>query len=40
MMVVAEFFYCGLIFFLNVFYEEEKRQRERGERRGKERNRW
>ena len=26
--------------FLIVFYEEEKRQRERGERRGKERNRW
>ena len=37
MMVVAKFSYGGLIFLI-IFYEEEERQIEKGERREKERN--
>ena len=38
--VVVSFPSGDLVFFLIIFYEEEERQRERGERRGKERKRW
>ena len=39
MIVVVSFPSGDLVFFLIIFYEEEERQRERGERRGKERKR-
>ena len=39
-MIVVVGFPSGGLVFLIIFYEGEERQREKGERRGKERKRW